>query len=134
MKKNPNKITKELLETAKGMHKVGVLDDKIHEKIKKRKPIQITADPEIPINEQLEDIRHELWHLVEEVNGLRGMHELIVTEEKNIRIAVEIPYDMILWLLSDKNQEKVRELMSHIPFEEMKKRLGIKKKEKKSEK
>lgn len=36
MKKKPNRITKELLETAKGMHKVGVLDDKTYEKITKR--------------------------------------------------------------------------------------------------
>ncbi len=36
MKKNPNRITKELLETAKGMHKVGILDDKTYEKITKR--------------------------------------------------------------------------------------------------
>lgn len=36
MKKNPSRITKELLETAKGMHKVGILDDKAYEKITKR--------------------------------------------------------------------------------------------------
>jgi putative transcriptional regulator len=36
MKKNHNRITKELLETAKGMHKVGILDDKAHEKITMR--------------------------------------------------------------------------------------------------
>lgn len=36
MKKNPNRITKELLETAKGMHKVGILDDTAYEKITKR--------------------------------------------------------------------------------------------------
>ena len=36
MKKNPNRITKELLETAKGMHKVGILGDKTYEKITKR--------------------------------------------------------------------------------------------------
>ena len=36
MKKNTNRITKELLETAKGMHKVGILDDKAYEKITKR--------------------------------------------------------------------------------------------------
>lgn len=28
MKKNPNRIAKKLLEMAKGMHKVGILDDK----------------------------------------------------------------------------------------------------------
>ncbi len=33
---NPGRITKELLETAKGMHKVGILDDKAHEKITMR--------------------------------------------------------------------------------------------------
>lgn len=36
MKKNHNRITKELLEMAKGMHKVGILDDKAHEKITMR--------------------------------------------------------------------------------------------------
>jgi len=36
MKKNHNRITKELLETAKGMHKVGILNDKTYEKITKR--------------------------------------------------------------------------------------------------
>jgi putative transcriptional regulator len=36
MKKNHNRRTKELLETAKGMHKVGVLDDKTYKKITKR--------------------------------------------------------------------------------------------------
>ena len=36
MKKNHNRITKELLETAKGMHKVGILDDKAHKKITMR--------------------------------------------------------------------------------------------------
>jgi putative transcriptional regulator len=36
MKKKHNRITKELLETAKGMHKVGILDDKSHEKITMR--------------------------------------------------------------------------------------------------
>ena len=36
MKKNHNRVTKELLETAKGMHKVGILDDKAHEKITMR--------------------------------------------------------------------------------------------------
>jgi putative transcriptional regulator len=36
MKKRSNRITKELLETAKGMHKVGVLDDQAYEKITKR--------------------------------------------------------------------------------------------------
>ena len=36
MKKNPSRITKELLETAKGMHKVGILDDKTYQKITKR--------------------------------------------------------------------------------------------------
>lgn len=36
MKKKPNRITKELLETARGMHKVGIFDDKTYEKITKR--------------------------------------------------------------------------------------------------
>lgn len=36
MKKKSSKITKELLETAKGMHKVGILDDKTYGKITKR--------------------------------------------------------------------------------------------------
>jgi putative transcriptional regulator len=36
MPKNHNKITKDLLEIAKGMRKVGILDDKTHEKITMR--------------------------------------------------------------------------------------------------
>src|ERR1700722_8022679 len=36
MEKNPNRITKDLLETAKGMHKVGILDGKAYGKITKR--------------------------------------------------------------------------------------------------
>ena len=36
MKKDRNRIAKELLETAKGMHRVGVLDDKTYEKITMR--------------------------------------------------------------------------------------------------
>ncbi len=36
MKKKPNRITKELLETAKGMQKVGIFDDKTYEKITMR--------------------------------------------------------------------------------------------------
>lgn len=36
MPKNHNKITKDLLEIAKGMHKVGILDEKTHEKITMR--------------------------------------------------------------------------------------------------
>jgi putative transcriptional regulator len=36
MKKNHSRITKELLETAKGMHKIGILDDKTYKKITKR--------------------------------------------------------------------------------------------------
>jgi len=36
MKKNQNRLTKELLETAKGMHKVGILDDTAYKKITKR--------------------------------------------------------------------------------------------------
>ena len=33
MKKKSSRITEELLETAKGMHKVGIFDDKAYEKI-----------------------------------------------------------------------------------------------------
>jgi len=32
----PDRIAKELLQTAKGMHEVGILDDKTHEKITMR--------------------------------------------------------------------------------------------------
>jgi len=36
MKNNNSRITKELLETAKGMHRVGILDDEAYKKITKR--------------------------------------------------------------------------------------------------
>ncbi len=36
MKKKYNRVTEELLETAKGMHKIGIFDDKTYEKITKR--------------------------------------------------------------------------------------------------
>lgn len=36
MKRKTNRITKEFLETAKGMHKVGILDDKTYGKMTKR--------------------------------------------------------------------------------------------------
>ena len=36
MKKKTNRITEEFLETAKGMHRIGILDQKAYEKITKR--------------------------------------------------------------------------------------------------
>src|SRR5580704_9095990 len=36
MKKKHSRVTNELLETAKGMHKLGIFDDKTYEKITKR--------------------------------------------------------------------------------------------------
>jgi predicted small metal-binding protein len=35
-KKKQNRITKEILETAKGMHKIGIIDNDTYKKIKKR--------------------------------------------------------------------------------------------------
>lgn len=36
MKKKSSRVTKELLETAKSMHKIGIFDDKTYKKITKR--------------------------------------------------------------------------------------------------
>lgn len=59
MKKNSDRITKELLETAKGMHKVGIFDDTAYEKITKRHLGKKTLIEMEPItSDEIRSIRH----------------------------------------------------------------------------